>query len=99
MALKKRRKKPVDDDLLKESKLEVLNIYYTYHSPLYFITFYVLLIFSRIDLGPDHVLCGERGVFATEKFDICDVIGEYTGRVVDDTVNGHYVAVSLCIIL
>ena len=44
------------------------------------------------NLGPDHFLCGEKGVFATEKFSRFDIIGEYTGRVVDDTVNGHYVA-------
>ena len=44
------------------------------------------------DLGPDHFLCGQKGVFATEKFSQFDVLGEYTGRVVDDTVNGHYVA-------
>jgi hypothetical protein len=37
-------------------------------------------------LGPDHLLCGERGVFATEKFTACDIIGEYTGRVVDEMV-------------
>lgn len=45
-----------------------------------------------IDLGKDHFLCGEKGVFATEKFDRFDIVGEYTGKVVDDTVNGHYVA-------
>jgi hypothetical protein len=44
------------------------------------------------DLGKDHFLCGQKGVFATEKFSQFDVLGEYTGRVVDDTVNGHYVA-------
>ena len=79
--------------------IEVRGMLYTLHSPLYLSILIVMLLCIRIDLGPDHVLCGERGVFATEKFDICDVIGEYTGRVVDDTVNGHYVAVSLCIIL
>jgi hypothetical protein len=44
------------------------------------------------DLGKDHFLCGERGLFATEKFSRFDIIGEYCGRVVDDTINGHYVA-------
>lgn len=62
------------------------------------------------DLGKDHVLCGEKGLFTTEKFELGDIIGyfffplhtqclidcwtcrEYTGRVVNDTVNGHYVA-------
>lgn len=27
------------------------------------------------DLGSDHVLCGEKGLFATEKFSMCDIIG------------------------
>ncbi len=31
-------------------------------------------------------------MFATEKFFQFDIVGEYTGRVVDDSVNGHYVA-------
>lgn len=44
------------------------------------------------DLGKDHFLCGQKGVFATEKFSQFDVLGEYTGRVVDDSINGHYVA-------
>lgn len=43
-------------------------------------------------LGPDHFLCGQYGLFATERFSRFDVIGEYTGKIVGDTVNGHYVA-------
>lgn len=43
-------------------------------------------------LGSDHFLCGQYGLFATEKFFRFDVIGEYTGKIVGDTVNGHYVA-------
>lgn len=43
-------------------------------------------------LGKDHVLCGQYGLFATEKFSQFDIIGEYTGKIVGSTVNGHYVA-------
>ncbi|RYG98881.1 SET domain-containing protein [archaeon] len=43
-------------------------------------------------LGADHVLCGQYGLFATERFNRFDVLGEYTGKIVGDTVNGHYVA-------
>lgn len=43
-------------------------------------------------LPPDHVLKGEYGLFATKKFDICDVIGEYVGVVVGNNKGGHYVA-------
>mmetsp|Transcript_12373 Transcript_12373/g.18769 ORF Transcript_12373/g.18769 Transcript_12373/m.18769 type:complete len:231 (+) Transcript_12373:115-807(+) len=44
------------------------------------------------DLPADHVLCGEQGLFATKRFERFDVIGEYTGRIVDSDVGGHYVA-------
>ena len=44
------------------------------------------------DLHPPHFLAGEQGLFAIEKFSRFDVIGEYTGRIVDDDVSGHYVA-------
>lgn len=43
-------------------------------------------------LGPDHVLCGQYGLFAVEKFSKFDIIGEYTGKIVGSNVNGHYVA-------
>lgn len=44
------------------------------------------------DLPPTHFLSGEQGLFALEKFAQFDIVGEYTGRVVDDDVSGHYVA-------
>jgi hypothetical protein len=44
------------------------------------------------DLGKDHALCGEKGLFATKKFEKFDVLGEYTGKIVDASVEGHYVA-------
>jgi hypothetical protein len=43
-------------------------------------------------LGTDHFLCGQYGLFATEKFSRFDIIGEYTGKIVGNTANGHYVA-------
>lgn len=43
-------------------------------------------------LPKDHVLHGECGLFATQKFSKFDVIGEYTGKVVDNGTHGHYVA-------
>ena len=50
------------------------------------------------DLPSTHFLSGEQGLFALEKFSQFDIVGEYTGRVVDDDVSGHYVAalVSIC---
>jgi len=44
------------------------------------------------DLGDDHVLSGEQGLFATKKFRKFDILGEYTGYVVDQGVGGSYVA-------
>ena len=44
------------------------------------------------DLPANHFLSGEQGLFALEKFAQFDIVGEYTGRVVDDDVSGHYVA-------
>jgi hypothetical protein len=44
------------------------------------------------DLPTAHFLSGEQGLFALEKFAQFDIVGEYTGRVVDDDVSGHYVA-------
>lgn len=44
------------------------------------------------DLPKNHFLAGEQGLFALEKFAQFDIIGEYTGRVVDDNISGHYVA-------
>jgi hypothetical protein len=44
------------------------------------------------ELPAGHVLCGEKGLFATRKFEMCDIVGEYCGRVVDDETSGHYVA-------
>jgi hypothetical protein len=44
------------------------------------------------DLKPPHFLAGQQGLFAVEKFEKFDIIGEYTGRIVNDDVNGHYVA-------
>ena len=44
------------------------------------------------DLPPSHFLFGEQGLFALEKFAQFDIVGEYTGRVVDDDISGHYVA-------
>lgn len=39
-----------------------------------------------------HPLCGEYGLFATQRFDRFDVIGEYVGKVVNPDTTGHYVA-------
>ena len=44
------------------------------------------------DLPKSHFLFGEQGLFALEKFGQFDIVGEYTGRVVDDDISGHYVA-------
>jgi hypothetical protein len=43
-------------------------------------------------LPKNHFLSGQHGLFATEKFSRFDIIGEYTGKIVADDVNGHYVA-------
>jgi hypothetical protein len=43
-------------------------------------------------LPPAHKLHGELGLFATCPFQAFDVLGEYTGVIVDAAVNGHYVA-------
>jgi len=43
-------------------------------------------------LPKGHFLHGQYGLFATERFSRCDVIGEYCGKIVGDDVNGHYVA-------
>ncbi len=44
-------------------------------------------------LPKDHFLYGEYGLFATERFSRFDIIGEYTGKIVGDEVQGgHYVA-------
>jgi hypothetical protein len=43
-------------------------------------------------LPPVHKLHGELGLFATCPFQAFDVLGEYTGVIVDAAVNGHYVA-------
>ena len=40
------------------------------------------------DLPADHFLHGQQGLFATSKFSVFDVIGEYTGRIVDSSVSG-----------
>ena len=45
------------------------------------------------DLPEGHFLHGEKGLFATIPFKMFDVIGEYCGKIVDNTVQGHYVAV------
>lgn len=42
------------------------------------------------DLPRDHFLHGEQGLFATIKFSKCDIVGEYTGRIVNSDVNGSY---------
>ena len=44
------------------------------------------------DLPSGHFLAGEQGLFALERFKPFDIVGEYTGKVVDVTVSGHYVA-------
>jgi hypothetical protein len=44
------------------------------------------------DLPKEHFLHGEQGLFAIAKFSKCDVVGEYTGKIVDSNVFGHYVA-------
>jgi hypothetical protein len=44
-------------------------------------------------LPKNHFLYGEYGLFATERFNRFDIIGEYTGKIVGDEVQGgHYVA-------
>lgn len=43
-------------------------------------------------LPSDHVLKGQYGLFATLRFQRYDVIGEYTGVVVDENSSGHFVA-------
>lgn len=43
-------------------------------------------------LPPSHFLHGEYGLFATRKFSKFDIVGEYVGKIVGNTVNGHYVA-------
>ena len=44
-------------------------------------------------LPPNHPLHGEEGLFATKAFEVCDIIGEYTGRVVGpEVLCGHYLA-------
>ncbi len=49
------------------------------------------------DLPPNHFLHGEQGLFATVKFSKCDIVGEYTGRIVDSNVNGEYCKNNKCI--
>eukprot|EP01041_Mallomonas_annulata_P002688 gene2688-5291_t len=44
------------------------------------------------DLPSGHPLYGEKGLFATKKFSEYDMVGEYTGRIISDNVEGHYVA-------
>ena len=46
------------------------------------------------DLPTGHFLhgTGQQGLFAVAKFEKFDILGEYTGRIVGDEVNGHYVA-------
>jgi hypothetical protein len=43
-------------------------------------------------LPKGHFLHGEYGLFASERFSRFDIVGEYTGKIVGDDVNGHYVA-------
>jgi hypothetical protein len=40
------------------------------------------------NLGQDHFLAGEQGLFATNKFSRFDLVGEYTGRIVNSEVVG-----------
>lgn len=35
------------------------------------------------ELGEDHVLSGEHGLFTTKQFKQCEIIGEYVGEIVD----------------
>jgi hypothetical protein len=44
------------------------------------------------DLSTDHFLSGEQGLFATKPFKRFDILGEYTGYIVDEGVGGSYVA-------
>ena len=48
------------------------------------------------DLPPKHFLHGEQGLYATVNFSKCDIVGEYTGRIVDSNVNG---TASVCFML
>eukprot|EP01035_Chromulina_nebulosa_P019618 gene19618-25527_t len=43
-------------------------------------------------LDDSHFLRGEYGLFATKRFSRFDIIGEYTGKIVDCKTGGHYVA-------
>lgn len=43
-------------------------------------------------LPSNHFLSGECGLFAIKKFTKFDILGEYTGKIVDSDVCGHYVA-------
>ena len=45
------------------------------------------------DLPEGHPCHGQQGLFATQSFKRFDVVGEYTGRVVNKDRGGHYVAV------
>lgn len=44
-------------------------------------------------LPKGHPLAGEYGLFAAKRFSKFDIIGEYTGKIVGNTIGGHYVAV------
>lgn len=45
------------------------------------------------DLPSNHVLSGQQGLFATEKFDKFDILGEYTGIITgEDKLSGQYLA-------
>jgi hypothetical protein len=43
-------------------------------------------------LPKNHFLAGEYGLFATRRFEKYDILGEYTGKIVDHHAFGHYVA-------
>ena len=42
------------------------------------------------NLPKNHFLCGEKGLFAIAKFSRYDIVGEYTGKIVDDTAGGRF---------
>ena len=46
---------------------------------------------KKID-DPNSIVCGQYGLFATQKFKRYDIIGQYTGKVVSEFSAGIYVA-------
>lgn len=53
---------------------------------------YINGIEIRVITDPNHVVTGERGVFAEKDFKIGDIIGQYTGKIVSSGAFGKYVA-------